>query len=622
MCLGEQPRMRFPRGLWINLLLFWLQLQAVWCEPFEKAPWKTFVWLPTGPPEFRSQVAKWLGVDVEAASAPVDWDGRELRLTRQGQKLSTTAYRTFEAGPGNYRIQFAAKGGGTISVGCGPTKKRCELGEDWQDFELAVRLPFASDDISLSVGASGQQDVTLRNFTLQLVPDLQSATEEPQKPQFTLVEPSYRRTGFAGHPSTVRLHLPQASPFRLRLQLQGETLWQTQGDLAAGQHEFSHALPSLPQDLPSAIGECRWELELDGLDLEQHFQLCSGGPPRIDISAGKLRQDQQPLFLVGNYIRQDNLQEAQELGLNLAVVHQGQLKSQAQQAMWLIPELTLTASDPQWPAGLEQQVASPDKRVLAWYAIDEPDTDNARLQIARQAYQLLREKDPDRPVFTTCHRTDGYCEVANVTDILAIDPYPIKPVSTPLWMLGQNVERACEAAGPGRCVMLVNQAFGLFPYWPKLPTAAEERAMAFEAIMHGARGIIYYAQEEILWPEPPDYKFRQKNSRLWPALQALTSELKGLSPMFLGKAEPGPLTDSVDATIWTYGERRFVTLINLVHRPSSYPLDSLNSEQLAEIVGGDLHNPRPLSIRQALVLQPLEARVLELKGASAVRHHH
>ena len=168
------------------------------------------------------------------------------------------------------------------------------------------------------VAASGQQDVTLRNFALQLVPELASATEEPQKTQFTLVEPSYRRTGFAGHTSTVRLHLPQPSPFRLRLQLQGETLWQTQGDLAAGQHEFSHALPPLPQGLPSSIGDCRWQLELDGLDLEQHFQLCSGGPPRIDVSAGKLRQDQQPLFLVGNYIRQDNLQEAQELGLKLS----------------------------------------------------------------------------------------------------------------------------------------------------------------------------------------------------------------------------------------------------------------------------------------------------------------
>ena len=87
-----------------------------------------------------------------------------------------------------------------------------------------------------------------------------------------------------------------------------------------------------------------------------------------------------------------------------------------------------------------------------------------------------------------------------------------------------------QAAAPGKPVWMVLQGFGwgeILPERPeeerkelRQPTAKESRFMAYDAIVHGARGILYWGTA-----------YLDRTTSFWDDLLALVSELKGLQPV-------------------------------------------------------------------------------------------
>jgi hypothetical protein len=110
-------------------------------------------------------------------------------------------------------------------------------------------------------------------------------------------------------------------------------------------------------------------------------------------------------------------------------------------------------------------------------------------------------------------------------DVTGCDIYPIKADKRRPERIGDSVER-WKTAGQGKPVWMVLQAFS----WNELgeyygaketayPTFAESRLMAYDAIAHGARGILYWGGRFAKSTE-----FRQ-------SLYALTAELAALQPL-------------------------------------------------------------------------------------------
>ena len=82
-------------------------------------------------------------------------------------------------------------------------------------------------------------------------------------------------------------------------------------------------------------------------------------------------------------------------------------------------------------------------------------------------------------------------------DIIWTDPYPIP--SRPVTMVSRWVSDAVSIAGPSKPVWAVPQAFD-WNVWNKgkidqahRPTPEEERCMTYLALVHGAKGILYWA---------------------------------------------------------------------------------------------------------------------------------
>jgi hypothetical protein len=113
---------------------------------------------------------------------------------------------------------------------------------------------------------------------------------------------------------------------------------------------------------------------------------------------------------------------------------------------------------------------------------------------------------------------------ADVVDAIGCDYYPVRQGDFDLRSIGNMVDR-WQAVGRGKRVWMVLQAFSWHPMIPergrRYPHFTESRYMAYTAIAHGAKGILYWGSVNI-----DDPKFRQ-------SLYALTAELAAIQPFLV-----------------------------------------------------------------------------------------
>ncbi len=120
-------------------------------------------------------------------------------------------------------------------------------------------------------------------------------------------------------------------------------------------------------------------------------------------------------------------------------------------------------------------------------------------------------------------------------DITGCDYYPVKKENRPIHRVGMATDRWMQT-GQGRPVWMVLQAFA----WSELgeyygvqetayPTFFESRFMAYDAIAHGAKGILYWGSAYL------------KSERFRESIYALTRELAVLQP-FLTAPNKQPLS--------------------------------------------------------------------------------
>jgi hypothetical protein len=159
---------------------------------------------------------------------------------------------------------------------------------------------------------------------------------------------------------------------------------------------------------------------------------------------------------------------------------------------------------------------------------------NALFPPMREGIALVRKLDSrNRPFWINEALSSDLSYVRRYMDwidVTGCDLYPVRSDSRPVARLGEATDR-WKMAGRGKPVWMVLQAFS----WSELgerfgakevayPTFNESRLMAYDAIVHGARGILYWGSN-YLKSQP----FRE-------SLYALTSELAALEP-FLQSAD-------------------------------------------------------------------------------------
>jgi hypothetical protein len=202
---------------------------------------------------------------------------------------------------------------------------------------------------------------------------------------------------------------------------------------------------------------------------------------------------------------------------NLAAAQAAGLKVILEGATFAANDGNLKALDPALRA------LSGHPALLAWYLCDEPSGEE-KLAWCRRVHDYLAAKDPNHPVFMTSCSPGEFGRYVGVTDIFAVDPYPIP--TAPVTMVSGWMQTAQLAARGRQPVWLIPQlhnwaAYDGHPENGRYPTPEEERNMVYQGLVWGAKGIFYYP-----WDDGPTGL--TKDPKLMAAVEGINRELEAL----------------------------------------------------------------------------------------------
>ncbi len=144
--------------------------------------------------------------------------------------------------------------------------------------------------------------------------------------------------------------------------------------------------------------------------------------------------------------------------------------------------------------------------LLLWKNVDEPQWGKVSAESMIRAYRIIKEVDPNHPVGLTQAPRGTVADLRPydaAADILLLDIYPIgyPPGTHSLWpnkeisMVGDYTRFIKEAAN-GKPIWMVLQIAWSGVVGPgktlRFPTFAQERFMTYQALINGARGLVYF----------------------------------------------------------------------------------------------------------------------------------
>lgn len=297
----------------------------------------------------------------------------------------------------------------------------------------------------------------------------------------------------------------------------------------------------------------------------------NGEENRICAGADRfLEEDGNPLFAIGAYAlpKEMTLEEGRSMGFNLVQVSSNPADWDSAREADLMTWYSF-GSDLDFESGdIEQKRARVEKitqqfsghdTLLFWESMDEPAwTDRFPAQSRATAsglekgYRFLHSLDDSHPVYlnhaprNTIETLQAYNPACN---IVCVDIYPvIPPGMRPMYAItpegrhgdfpnqtiscvGEYVEKMKAVASSNHTVFVVLQGFA----WEALrgeeaetdlvryPSYLESRFMAYNAITHGARGILYWGLSYV----PKDASFIQDLSKVLNEIQEMIPAILG-----------------------------------------------------------------------------------------------
>ncbi len=234
-----------------------------------------------------------------------------------------------------------------------------------------------------------------------------------------------------------------------------------------------------------------------------------------------LLRNGKPWFPLGMYHAQPQYwEEVHDLGIDL------------QQSMnWLdgdFPRLAamkqplLYENKHRWPENMAHWAKhfSTEPFACMWYVVDEPFDDLVwRWEACSRA---MAAADPDHPTYTVLLYPASFHYQRNVADLLGLDTYPLnKDGSGSILPVATRIDQLREAIGDSKPVLAVLESFGYEPL-------DKFRAMAYLAIVHGAKGILWYP-----WEEGEPAVGVNTNPALKEEMRKVIVEIRALAPAIL-----------------------------------------------------------------------------------------
>ena len=199
---------------------------------------------------------------------------------------------------------------------------------------------------------------------------------------------------------------------------------------------------------------------------------------------------------------------------------------------------------------------------MGWMHGDEPD--NAQRQAdgswggpvpvekLQADYQRMRSLDPSRPVWLNLGQgvandewvgraapVETYPDYVATSDIVSFDVYPVSGMRKEdgenyLWYVAKGVERLRAWAGPEGIVWNIIETTRINS--ERGPTPAQVKTQVWMSLIHGSRGIVYFAHE---W----NPVFREarllEDDAMRDAVAAINAQIRALAPVLNAPARSG-----------------------------------------------------------------------------------
>lgn len=208
--------------------------------------------------------------------------------------------------------------------------------------------------------------------------------------------------------------------------------------------------------------------------------------------------------------------------------------------------------------------------LLGWYLVDEPEgIGRADFEVTREFYQIVKETDTEHPCSLVIMGPRAARDYRDCTDIMWIDPYPIP--HSPVTYVTDCVSGAVQAVEKDKPTWCVPQAFD-WSVWKTgkvnevhRPTPDEVRCMTYLALVHGAKGIIY-------WTHTGSKYYIRDYPEHWQAMKRLAGELRTLSPVLLtadvaAKLIVAPEGATLDTMVKQLKDATYVFAVNHSSQP-------------------------------------------------------
>lgn len=183
--------------------------------------------------------------------------------------------------------------------------------------------------------------------------------------------------------------------------------------------------------------------------------------------------------------------------------------------------------------------------IMAWYINDELPLDMYDSLRAHQVW--MEELDPGRPTWVVLYQVDDIPGYLGTFDVIGTDPYPVPaaPVSRAL----DYTRRTVAGTAGLKPLWQVPQIFNWASYRREEPPSAycapsleEMRSMAWQCIIGGANGLVFYSWMDLWRMDARGEPFAER----WPDIKTMAGEIADLFPVLLS-VEPPVQPDSVEA---------------------------------------------------------------------------
>jgi hypothetical protein len=196
--------------------------------------------------------------------------------------------------------------------------------------------------------------------------------------------------------------------------------------------------------------------------------------------------------------------------------------------------------------------------ILGWSIADDVDSGEFTPEQVLHLHCEVKTADPNHITYISGYHDKQISKFIKTADAIGVQAYPIgHQPKRPLSWVNHMISLVYRLVPKNRLIIANPQSFRWYHEKAILPTFEEIRNMTYQALLAGAKGIIYYTYQDEAWN-------LMEHPELWKQIQSLVPEINEIKSLILDGNLTNLSTDSENlfAGIWVERKEAIVAVLN------------------------------------------------------------